>query len=121
MFHNHLFIIILTIISISKEDSLSDCFNLTNPSNSNCRTIEFNSEESDYQNLLCCHRTIKYKNKKADDRKCVVCQRNKTFIKQWINELKRSDYNIKDVSIKCESFYLNKFYFLIIGFFIILL
>ena len=116
------YFIIILLISISKLSAQSDiyknCYSITG-SDVSFSTCQRNS--SDF--ILpedCCLQTVKCRDSDLDtdlckDQKtrCIVSKINKTFIQNYIKKMKKSNYNIKEVSVQCSGNYLNLFFPLI--------
>ena len=68
----------------------------------------------------CCLQTVKCRDSdldtdlcKVNKTRCIVSKINKTFIQNYIIKMKKSNYNIKEVSVQCSGNYLNLFFPLI--------
>ena len=110
-----IFIIIL-LISISKQDEYETCYN-TNASNASfreCTRIEFDEDPQ----KVCCYQTVDCRDKDKDEgnfcvNKCIVSMVNKTFIHNYIQKMKKSNYNIKKISVQCSGNYLSSLFSLL--------
>ena len=110
------YFIIILLISISKLSAQSDiyknCYSITG-SDISFSTCQKNSSEF----ILpedCCLQTVKCRDSdldtdlcKVNKTRCIVSKINKTFIQNYIKKMKKSNYNIKEVSVQCSGNYLN--------------
>ncbi len=108
-----IFIIIL-LISISKQDEYETCYNNKNPSFRECTRIEFDEDPQ----KVCCYETVDCRDKDKDEgnfcrKKCIVSMVNKTFIHNYIQKMKKSNYNIKKISVQCSGNYLSSLFSLL--------
>jgi hypothetical protein len=116
------YFIIILLISISKLSAQSDIYK-------NCYSIKgsdvsFSTCQRNSSDFIlpedCCLQTVKCRDSDLDtdlckDQKtrCIVSKINKTFIQNYIIKMKKSNYNIKEVSVQCSGNYLNLFFPLI--------
>ena len=105
-----IFIIIL-LISISKQDEYKTCYKNDNPSFRECTRIEFDEDPQ----KVCCYETIDYRKDDGDfcRKKCIVSMANKTFIRNYIQKMKKANYNIKKISVQCSGNYLSSLFSLL--------
>ena len=116
------YFIIILLISISKLSAQSDiyknCYSITGSD------VSFSTCQRNSPNFIlpedCCLQTVKCRDSDLDtdlcrDQKtrCIVSMINKTFIQNYIKKMKKSNYNIKEVSVQCSGNYLNLFFPLI--------
>ena len=116
------YFIIILLISISKLSAQSDiyqnCYSITGSD------VSFSTCQRNSPNFIlpedCCLQTVKCRDSDLDtdlcrDQKtrCIVSKINKTFIQNYIKKMKKSNYNIKEVSVQCSGNYLNLFFPLI--------
>ena len=110
-----IFIIIL-LISISKQDKYETCYNNEKPSFRECTRIEFDEDPQ----KVCCYQTVDFRDKDKDKGNfcgkecCIVSMVNKTFIHNYIQKMKKSNYNIKKISVQCSGNYLSSLFSLLV-------
>ena len=99
------FFIIILLISLSKQDEFKLCYNKDHASFRECTRIEFTEDPQ----KLCCYQTIDYRKDDGDfcGKKCIVSMANKTIIRNYIQKMKKANYNIEKISIQCSGNYLS--------------